>query len=195
MTTKLLTYLLEGGGAIAAARGLWFAWTWYVQYRDARAANAAIVGRGEIGEALRELRYSTPADYVHVIRIHNGGGNLRAGLTMYMTCLYEDHDTDRPPRKAAVQGIEIDDNYRSMVEQLLQVKDGSAAVADVKDHLLHDIYRSQGAKFTRSVLLATRRDGIYFLRATSSTAPLGGAVGENQNIHFRRAVSVLKKHY
>ena len=192
MTHKLLTYLLEGGGLALAARGTWFAWMQWTAYRDSQAARAAVSGRKEIAEALKELRYNTPANYAHIIRVHNGGGDLKAGLPMFMTCVYEACDTDRPPLRGTIAGIEIDDHYREMVAELLRVKDAAAEVSKVDDALLKDILTMMGAKYGRSILIKVNRDGIYFLRTTSSTEPLDSP---ESNIHFRKAVSVLRKLY
>jgi hypothetical protein len=192
MVNKILTYLLEGGGLVLVSRGAWIAWMQWIAYRDNRAARAAVSGRKEIAEALKELRYNTPANYAHIIRVHNGGGDLQAGLPMYMTCVYEACDTDRPPLRGTIAGIEIDDHYREMVAELLREKDGSAEVKTVDDILLKDIFSMMQARYARSVLLKVNRDGIYFLRTTSSTDPLNSP---ESNIHFRKAVSVLRKLY
>jgi hypothetical protein len=189
MYHKLLTYLLEGGGLALAARGAWFAWMQWAAYRDSRAARAAVHGRKDIADALGELRYNTPASYAHIIRVHNGGGDLKAGLPMYMTCVSEVCDTDRPPLRGTISGIEIDDQYREMVAELLRVKDGST---EVKSVLLKDIFSMMQARYARSILLKVNRDGIYFLRTTSSTDPLNSP---ESNIHFRKAISVLRKLY
>jgi hypothetical protein len=111
---------------------------------------------------------------------------------MYMTCLYEACDADRPPLRGTIAGIEIDDHYREMVAELLRVKDGAAEVSKVDDVLLKDILIMMRAKYGRTVLLKVNRDGIYFLRTTSSTDPLNSP---ESNIHFRKAVSVLRKLY
>jgi hypothetical protein len=192
MTHKLLTYLLEGGGLALAARGAWFAWMQWVAYRDSQAARAAVAGRKDITDALSELQYNTPANYAHIIRVHNGGGDLKAGLPMYMTCVSEVCDTDRPPLRGTISGIEIDDQYREMVAELLRVKDGSAEVKAIDNVLLKDIFSMMQARYARSILLKVNRDGIYFLRTTSSTEPLDSP---ESNIHFRKAVSVLRKLY
>jgi hypothetical protein len=192
MYHKLLTYLLEGGGLALAARGAWFAWMQWAAYRDSRAARAAVHGRKDIADALGELRYNTPASYAHIIRVHNGGGDLKAGLPMYMTCVSEVCDTDRPPLRGTISGIEIDDQYREMVAELLRVKDGSTEVKSVDNVLLKDIFSMMQARYARSILLKVNRDGIYFLRTTSSTDPLNSP---ESNIHFRKAISVLRKLY
>jgi len=192
MTTKILEYLLSGGGAIALGRGVWYAWMQWVAYRDRRSAHAAVDGRKKITEALNELRYNTPVNYAHIVRIHNGGGDLKAGLPMYMSCLYEACDTDRPRLKGTIQGIEIDDRYRELVAELLRVKDSAGNVLKVDSSLLQDILSMMQARYGRSVLIKASRDGIYFLRTTSSEHPLDSA---ETNIHFRKAVSALRKLY
>ncbi|MEM9259994.1 MAG: hypothetical protein AAGA62_10130, partial [Bacteroidota bacterium] len=102
--SPILKYLLEGGGAIAAARGLWIAYTWWIARKDAQQGRRAIEGRGEIATTLEELIDRTPADYAHIIRIHNGGGDLEAGLPIFMTCIQEEHRPGFPPLKNEVAG-------------------------------------------------------------------------------------------
>jgi hypothetical protein len=195
MTQTILTYLLEGGGLALLARALWFVWIWYVARRDEKSAIRAVTGRGEIREALRELRYDTPANYVQLVRVHNGGGNLMSGQAMYMSCVFEERDALLPSIREELQGIEIDEPYRALLASLMEVKEGWRSTEEVEDPLLQDLYKLMGAKYVRSALISARRDGIYLLRCTSSTEELGGAGAQKLNIHFRQAMSVLKKHY
>lgn len=192
--TKVLDYMLTGGGAIALARGVWYAWMQWRSYRDTRAGKKALEGRGEVREALRDLRYATSANYVQVIRIHNGGGELKAGLEMYMSCVHEEKDDDLAGLKDRLQGIEIDEQYFDLLTQLIEMGDAHAAVDEVGDPLLRDLYSLMKSRYLRSAVIRVRRDGIYLLRCSSSTAPMGGE-GNQFNIHFRRALARLKKHY
>ncbi|MEO0733928.1 MAG: hypothetical protein AAFZ52_13910 [Bacteroidota bacterium] len=188
----LLSWLWKSGVAAAIARGAWVAWTWYVARRDAQAGKRAIVGRGEISTALERLVDNTPADYAHIIHVHNGGGDLKAGLPMYMSCIHEEHRPGFRALKHDVQGLELDKHYRKMVATLIEVKDAAAAVADVDDELLQTVLAAMQARYARSILLRVTKKGIFFLRTTSSREALDD---QQFQLAYRRTVSTLRKHY
>lgn len=183
---------LTGPAAGALLAGGWKAFVTVQAWRAKRKTLQAFQGHGEIVDQLLYLLNETPADYVQIMQVHNGGGPLKAGLSMSMTCLFEVHRATCRPLKKILTGLEIDEHYRLMINKLLEVKDGAAAVEDVDDPFLQDVYHQMGAKYTRVVLLGIKRKGIFFVRCTSSSAPLDEP---DHQLIFRQAISTLRKFY
>ncbi len=195
---KLITYALTGGGAAAAVRGAWVMWTWWVKYRDAREnihaleAKKELLEEKQLAQILNNLIEYTPADYVQIMRVHNGGGRLRGNLPMYMSCMEEDVSTGSTRLKDRLQCLDVDEDYAAALLQLLEVKDGSAATADIPFIFLTELYLIMEAQYTRGVLLANKEDGIYFLRMTSKSEALDTP---DYSLHYRQAISRLRQYY
>ncbi|MEM6397787.1 MAG: hypothetical protein AAF741_15670 [Bacteroidota bacterium] len=188
-----IKYLLETGALAAIAGGAWKAWMQWERVRYQRKMAKQLKGDNHIEQALQSIVNDTPAHYAQVIRIHNGGKEISAGLPLYMTVLHEHTAWGCFPLKESIQKMPVDKSYRNKIAELVERKDVHVAVddPDFKDNTLQSIWRHMEAKYARSIIISIGQKGIYFLRTTSRTDPIDNPY----DLQFRQCISRLKPFY
>lgn len=182
-----LRYLLEAG---FISGGVKLVWEFYMQWRATKSAKKALSATTQIDQILAELVNETPADYAQIIHVHNGGEKLKPGTKQYTSCRFEKCTKSKVPIIGLLQQIEVGPKYAQLIELLITEGDGSRAVENVDSEFLQEIYAISGARFTRSTLLAVRKDGVFYLRCLASRQAMNLS---SDQLYYRQAVNKLKK--
>lgn len=159
--SKFLVWLTSGGGGATIA---YYAYKFYIATRPERKVMKALEGKNDVAQCLSRIVSETCADYAHVAKVHNSGGELRADSPIYMTMIAEDALPHLERQYSFMQGVEADASYRKLVQNLIEKRTIVAHVDEMEDPTALGLYQIFNARVASATLLRIDRKGLLILR-------------------------------
>lgn len=123
-------------------------------------------------DSLNIITSETDCNRAIILKCENSGGVPRVSTPLYSTGVLESHKTIKG-RRVGWQKQPLDNVYIKMLINLQSAPMGflSVNVSEVEGSSLHDIYLSDGVKFTELATLHTTKIAWYYISCTFPVDP------------------------
>lgn len=119
---------------------------------------------------LQNIIYETPIDRALILKMHNGGGKLYAGVIKHISILDEDHTTSVGPIKDDIQHYPADTQYMHLAQMLVADKLVVLETESMTDGMLKRRQVHDNVKVSIIFFIAETEGGLYY-GALDSTLP------------------------
>ena len=155
----IATFFLGGG----ASKLLDTAYRWWRGVRQTRVEQVFDVV-GDMYFAMRRCRDETDADYVLVIKVHNGGKDLEVGSPTFVTIVHEIIGEGGASVKERWQERPVDEHYSETIKVLLRERRIVTSTAEIQDGtLMKGAYTHAGVRHADTRLISASRSGIHLV--------------------------------
>lgn len=127
-----------------------------------------------IYDNMHRLINSTGVQRILIHRAHNGGGQIRTGVDLYLTCVYEDYTFPFISAKADFVKIPLDQGSLRMLVDCYQNGMARAIPTKMKEGFQKRVYDKEGVEYAELHFLYQDKNFFYFLSiATADKANIG----------------------